>query len=61
MRGGVWVSAVVSVVLCAYSAEANPYLLKCTTSDGQPTADLTVDLDHRVATWGWSEPICEPH
>ena len=33
-------------------AMAKPYVLKCTTSDGQPSADLTIDLDQRVMTWG---------
>src|SRR5712675_3405416 len=33
-------------------AMAKPYVLKCTTSDGQLSAELTIDLDQRVMTWG---------
>ena len=38
------------------SAAAKPYVLKCTSSDGEPTADLTVDLDNMLMTWGWPRP-----
>ena len=34
------------------SASASAYVLKCTSSDGEPAADLIVDLDNMVMRWG---------
>jgi len=45
---------VASVVISMSAAIANPYTLKCTTAAGEPAADLTVDLDRKVMTWGQS-------
>jgi hypothetical protein len=45
-------SVVALVVISTPPAIANPYTLKCTTEFGDPAADLTVDLDRKVMTWG---------
>jgi len=44
------------LVLSGAPVIAKPYLLKCTTDSGHPAADLTVDLDRTVMTWGWAAP-----
>lgn len=50
-----WVAAA-SLLLTLTPAIAKPYLLKCTTKSGEPAADLIVDLERRVMTWGMAVP-----
>ena len=50
MRAGILVLA--SARLVAVSAEAQPYVLKCSDTKGGATVDMTVDLDTRTITWG---------
>ena len=39
------------IIVSTSSANVNSYTLKCTASTGEPVADLTVDLDHRLMSW----------
>jgi hypothetical protein len=31
---------------------AKPYVLKCTTAEGYPRIDVTIDIEHKTITWG---------
>jgi len=52
MRAGLLTLVVVWLFLLVSPAAAKPYVLKCSTADGHPAADLTVDLENRVMEWG---------
>jgi hypothetical protein len=43
---------VLVALLASTSAVANPYVLKCTAENGSPVADLIVDIDQMVMSFG---------
>lgn len=53
MRSGLLLANIIPLAMASItSSSAKPYVLKCTVSDGRPVADLTVDLDALIMTWG---------
>src|ERR1700757_3299498 len=42
----------VSVFVSITPVVANAYVLKCTTVEGYPLVDMTIDLDSKVMKWG---------
>jgi hypothetical protein len=56
MRGGLLALVVASLLISAAAVIAKPYVLNCTTDTGEQAADLTVDLDQMVMTWGMAVP-----
>jgi hypothetical protein len=56
MRTKLTAAIVIFLMMGATPTMAKPYELKCTTDRGEPAADLTVDIDNMVMTWGTALP-----
>jgi hypothetical protein len=45
-------NTLILILLSTTPIIANPYVLKCTTVEGYPRTELTVDLDQKTVSWG---------